>query len=103
MREDGYVVPGADVFAGEGKVGELDLVGWSGRTLFAGEAKMTSGWFTRESVAEDVKKSVRLKADVHISACLADIDVSMRESIESICSDHKIESRILLGSEVFER
>jgi len=67
---EGHVLLGADLFWPGGGTREVDLLGYAEAALFAGEAKMTAGWFTPEQVERDIALSARLGADVHVMACL---------------------------------
>jgi hypothetical protein len=60
--EGAHVVPGANLTAsatGE-RLGEVDLVGYNGLELFAGEAKTAAAFFTPEQIKRDVAHSVQI-------------------------------------------
>jgi hypothetical protein len=62
-----HLVPGVNGDV-DSEAFEVDLLGWSGSRVLAGEVKRQVAGFT--SVANDVRNSARFGADVHVAATL---------------------------------
>jgi hypothetical protein len=62
-----HVVPGADLYDDAGtQVGELDLLGYMGEHLVAGEVKTSPADFTEEQVTKDLSLAARIGADIYV-------------------------------------
>jgi hypothetical protein len=101
IKNNGYVLPGANLKANDEPIGEVDILGWQKNKLFAGEAKMTAKWFTPDSIKADIKKSALLKADVHFTICLEKLPEEVEECIKEHCATEGLASEILIGDELF--
>jgi hypothetical protein len=95
--ERAHVVPGADLFGGDSKVGETDLLGWRDQTLFTGEAKHRSGDFSPEQAAHDRRIAEAVNADQHILACPQSVDENTVALYQREFEDAGIDLRLLCG------
>jgi hypothetical protein len=77
--------------------GDLDVLGWRERKLFAGEVKMTAGGFASQDIERDVAKSVAIGADLYIAACLEEIPDDVRGRMAAACEAAHLEFRCLDG------
>jgi hypothetical protein len=93
--EDAYVVPGALIRLSEADAGEVDLLGWRGETLFAGEAKMSAAQLEAADHDKDVSKSVLVGATEHLAVCLQPIPQKTRDAMQSACERAGIDLVIL--------
>jgi hypothetical protein len=93
--EGAYVVPGANLYQGDAMTGEVDLLGWQGETLFAGEAKMSAAGLNASDHDEDVAKSVLVGASEHLTICLESVPSETRQAIQSACDRAGISLRVL--------
>lgn len=93
--EGAYVVPGANLYQGDAMTGEVDLLGWQGETLFAGEAKMSAAGLNASDHDEGVAKSVLVGASEHLTICLESVPSETRQAIQSACDRAGISLRVL--------
>lgn len=93
-----HVVPGAEIFHAGAGAGEVDLLGWRGETLFAGEAKMSAAQFAEADHRKDVGKSALLGADEHYAVCLQALPPPTRDAIQAACDKAGI-ALVVLGPE----
>jgi hypothetical protein len=63
-------VLGADIEWPDGEKSEVDLYGFVGAEILAGEVKTSSSSFTHEQIDRDIGLSQRLGADRHVMACM---------------------------------
>ena len=90
--EGAYCLPGVDLLTPTGSA-ELDLLGWAGAELHAGEAKMTHRGFT--DVNRDLRASVLVGADIHLAICLDHMPASKRKLIAEESHRAGLQVRIL--------
>jgi hypothetical protein len=90
--EGAHLVPGVNGST-DGDDFEVDLLGWVGKKVLAGEVKRLASGFT--DVDGDVRNSARFGADVHIAATLDTIEGDLRAELEVACAAEKLELRIL--------
>ncbi|MFD2093640.1 hypothetical protein [Blastococcus deserti] len=87
-----HLVAGAQ-FVGTDEDFEVDLLGWGGTKVYAGEMKKQPAGFT--DVESDVRNSVRFGADVHVAATFGAVDDTLRARLEEACAAENIELRVL--------
>lgn len=92
--EGAYVLPGV-----EGPFGEVDIVGYSGAMVFAGECKTSSAGFS--DIAGDLKKSKDVGADMHLVICRAPLDETTRAAIAAQATSQGLELRVLDATDLF--
>jgi hypothetical protein len=97
LSEGSHLQPGAEANI-DGVDFEVDILGWQGKQLFAGEIKRSAAGF--RDVEGDVSNSARLGADVHVAATLDPVDASLRERLESACAVHDISLRVMGGPDL---
>lgn len=97
LGEGSHLQPGAEANI-DGADFEVDILGWRGKQLFAGEIKRSAAGF--RDVEGDVRNSARLGADVHVAATLDPVDASLRERLEAACAVHDISLRVMGGPEL---
>lgn len=100
VSEGAYVVPGAQLRRDGDDLGEVDLLGWRGHTLFAGEAKMSAYQMSVADHERDVSKSSLLGAQEHIAACLEPIPAETRIALHTACSKARMELVVLDAPEL---
>ena len=98
--EEAYVVPGAQISIEGADAGEVDLLGWRGETLFAGEAKMSAAQLAASDHDKDVSKSVLAGADEHLAVCLETIPADTRDALQSTCKKAGINLVVLDSSDL---
>lgn len=98
--EGANVVPGAQIFRDGTEAGEVDLLGWRGETLFAGEAKMSASQMAAADHGKDVSKSVFVGADEHLAVCLEPIPLETRDALQAACDRAGISLVVLDSSEL---
>ena len=98
--EGAYVVPGAQISRDGADIGEVDILGWRNRTLFAGEAKMSAHQLSIADHDKDVSKSVILGADEHIAVCLEAVPPATQNDLDAACKKAGIELIILGGPQL---
>jgi hypothetical protein len=98
--EGASVVPGAEIFRDGTGAGEVDLLGWRGETLFAGEAKMSAGQMAAADHGKDVSKSVLVGADEHLAVCLEPIPAQIRDALQAACDRAGIRLLVLDSPEL---
>ncbi|RBY79882.1 hypothetical protein DQ238_09660 [Geodermatophilus sp. TF02-6] len=87
-----HLVAGAQ-FVGPDEEFEVDLLGWGGTKVYAGEVKKQPAGFT--DVESDVRNSVRFGADVHVAATFGTVDEALRARLEQVCAAENVELRVL--------
>lgn len=92
QSEDVHLVAGAQ-FVGTDEEFEVDLLGWGGTKVYAGEVKKQPAGFT--DVESDVRNSVRFGADVHVAATFGTVDEALRARLEEVCAAENVELRVL--------
>lgn len=95
VGENAYVDPGVNLFRKGETIGEVDLLGWQGQSLFAAEAKMSAAGFASADIARDVELAADLGADTFVAVCLEDLDDSLRAEIASHTQRHNLLLRVL--------
>jgi hypothetical protein len=99
--EGANLVPGAQIFRDRTEAGEVDLLGWQGETLFAGEAKMSANQIAASDHDKDVSKSVLVGADTHFAVCLELIPAEAQDALQSACDRAGINLVVLDSSKLF--
>lgn len=62
-----YIVPGADLYDDVGtRVRELDLLGYIGEQVVAGEVKTSPADFTEKQITKDLSLAARIGADIYV-------------------------------------
>jgi hypothetical protein len=92
-----HLVPGVNGDV-DSEAFEVDLLGWSGSRVLAGEVKRQVAGFT--SVANDVRNSARFGADVHVAATLGRVGADLRAELEAACASERVELRVLDAKEL---
>ncbi len=87
-----HLVAGAQ-FVGADEDFEVDLLGWGGTKVYAGEVKKQPAGFT--DVESDVRNSARFGADVHVAATFGTVDDALRARLEEACAAEKVELCVL--------
>jgi hypothetical protein len=100
VEEGAYVVPGAQLRSQGRAAGEVDLLGWRGVTLFAGEAKMSAGQLAIADHQRDVSKTALLGAQEHIAVCLEIVPQDTRNALQAACDERGISLRMLDASKL---
>lgn len=95
VGENAYVDPGVNLFRQGERIGEVDLLGWQGKSLFAAEAKMSVAGFAAADIARDVQLAADLGADTFMAVCLENLDDALRAEITSHTKRHNLELRVL--------
>lgn len=97
--EGAYLLPGVDVLDQEDENVEVDLLGWQGGTLFAGESKRAQNGFT--DVARDVSATAALGADLHVAVTLDVVKEPLRQRMERVAQAAGLKLRVLDAPELF--
>jgi hypothetical protein len=74
------VVPGVNLTLADGSPAELDILGFQGERVVAGEVKTSSAGFN--NLARDVALSVAIGADTHIMGCVDELSPALRAQAE---------------------
>jgi len=93
--EGAYVLPGV-----EGGFGEVDILGYDGPKVFAGECKTSAEGFT--DVARDLQKSKNIGADQHLIVCRAAVNAQIRAAVAAQADAAGLELRVLDATALFE-
>ena len=101
QNERAYVVPGANIYRDGNRVGEVDLLGWVGQSLFAGEAKMSAHGFDVSDIDEDVRKTALIGADMHLAVCAEPISRAARDRLAAAEEEHRIRVRVIDNEDLF--
>jgi hypothetical protein len=80
-----FVEPGANLYRGRGQIGELDLLGWKGSELVAGEAKTSRAGFSYADISRDVALAASTGADSYLAVCLEELPEDIRSQLDSAC------------------
>lgn len=88
-----HVVAGVDVEFADGRKAELDLLGFHGKKVIAGEVKLAADQFT--NVRRDIELSKKVGADVHVMACTDDLPEPTRQAATNLATRNRIELLIL--------
>lgn len=94
-EERAFVEPGANLFKGDSQVGEVDVLGWRGSSLFAGEAKMSASGFEHADIESDLAKAAQIGADSFVAICLDDMPLSTQKKLGDAASAAGLQVRIL--------
>ncbi len=73
-----HLVPGADVYVEDQHIGEIDILGFLGQEVVAGEVKTSAEDFTPEQIDKDLKIAVAVGADVYVVASTGAIGQAQR-------------------------
>ena len=73
-----HLVPGADVYVEDQHIGEIDILGFLGQEVVAGEVKTSAEDFTPEQIDKDLKIAVAVGADVYVVASTGAISQAQR-------------------------
>jgi hypothetical protein len=98
VEEGAHIVPGAELRSQGRPAGEVDLLGWRGVILFAGEAKMSANQLANSDHERDISKTALLGAQEHIAVCLETVPEETRISLQAACDRVGITLRILDAS-----
>lgn len=90
-----WLVPGANIVLPGPKKAELDLFGYLGDEVVAGEVKLSATGFTR--VRRDVELSKLAGADTHVMASVDDLPADTRQRAEYWAKRYRIGLRVLAG------
>lgn len=92
-----YIVPGADLFttADDTIAGEVDLIGWCGSSLVAGEAKMSLAQFDSTDWPRELDRAAAIGASEFAAVCLETVPADNAAPLESFASELGIGVRIM--------
>lgn len=99
-REPGsYLLPGANIYRVSDGVhlGEVDLLGLSGRQVIAGEVKTSAGAFVEDAMKHHADLSYAVGADRHIMVCLEPLDGAVISQAEAICRSKGMALTVVTG------
>jgi hypothetical protein len=103
IDERAYVVPGANLFRDGAAVGEVDLLGWKGTSLFAGEAKNSAKGFEVADADAEVAKAAQCGADTYLVVCLEEVTAGTRDRFLAAAEKHSMTLRILDSQTLLKR
>lgn len=95
LDENSYVVPGADLNASGESRGEVDLIGWKGRTVFVGEAKMSAVGFDDYDFAADWEHARDIGANQYLLVCLQELGKELVAGVRNDAIEAGVELRVL--------
>ncbi|MGZ6583155.1 MAG: hypothetical protein ACXVHX_02250 [Solirubrobacteraceae bacterium] len=78
---------GLDLNGPTGPTDEVDIFGFIGTDVVAGEVKTKANDFTTAQLERDIRLSARLRADVHVMACLQSLKHATVEMAAAICGN----------------
>jgi hypothetical protein len=99
-RTDVFGLPGVDLRFVDDSVAELDLFGIAQGKVFAGEVKTSTSEFTLDQVARDVALSKRVQADIHVLACIEEVDADVLAEATRLASEAGLTLEVLGPSEL---
>jgi hypothetical protein len=88
-----FTVPGVNLLRTSGQPAELDLLGFKGREVYAGEAKVSARGFV--NLRRDFQLSREVGADIHVIACTEAVTDELRERAEREARRQRLELLIL--------
>lgn len=101
IREGSFVMPGANITLGGTSSGEFDLLGWAGKTVFAGEAKSSAAGFSAHDFGKDTARAAALGASEYIVACGETVPDESSAAARSACETSNLKLRVLGPDELF--
>lgn len=78
-----HLVPGADVYVEEKHIGEIDVLGFIGQQVIAGEVKSSPQDFTPGQIDKDLKKALAVGADVFVIGSVDPINQEQRSDAQA--------------------
>lgn len=100
IDQGGYVIPGVNITTGSGP-SDVDLLGFAGDHVFAGESKMSRRLFTKTQLLKDVDVSKRLGVDEHFVVCPEPLSNYQTTALKRACRTAGLRLRTLVGDELF--
>jgi hypothetical protein len=76
-----------DVVLPNGTPKEVDIFGFVGRAVIAGEVKTSSAEFTPEQIRRDIALSSALGATNHVLGCAEQLDEQLVDAVRAQCAD----------------
>lgn len=98
--EKAFIEPGANLLIGGRVAGEVDLLGWAGSDLMAGEAKTSATGFAKSDIEGDVAKAAVIQSSQYLAVCPDLLSAETRSRLAKACQAVRIELRILEGAEL---